>query len=260
MRNSSPSNKGAQTGGTQGTPRGLIPWLRRLARLAGQARFFTYRWRLFANAERFLPAFHGRVLDIGAERQPFRPYLPADVAYVALDVVPATGLHVVGSALALPFAAEAFDGIICTEVLEHVPEPEQALREMARVLRPGGQVYVTVPMTWGLHYVPHDYYRFTRYGMEHLLTKAGFHVEDVVQVGGLFTTGLARLEDVVGLLIFRLTFPFKFVFGARGRDLVASLIVLPFFLIGDLLASGLDRLVPRARNDALGWSFLARKV
>lgn len=235
-------------------------WLRRLYHLAPQARFFTYRLRLFANAARFLPAFHGRVLDIGAERQPFRPYLPVDATYIALDVVATPGLHVVGSALSLPFPADAFDGIICTEVLEHVPEPEQALREMYRVLRDGGRLYVTVPMTWGLHYVPHDYFRFTRFGIAHLLRKVGFEVVQIGQIGGLFTTGLARLEDVVGLLVFRLCFPLKFVLGPRGRLLAASLFVLPLFLVLDVLASLLDRAIPQARNDALGWSVLARKV
>ncbi len=263
MWNSSPSSKVEQREGRPpgdiGGARTPFSRLHRFGRLAGQARFFTYRWRLFANAERFLPTFHGRVLDIGAERQPFRPYLPANAAYIALDVVPALGLHVVGNTLALPFAANTFDGIVCTEVLEHVPEPEQALREIARVLRPGGRVYVTVPMTWGLHYVPHDYYRFTRYGMSHLLTKAGLEVEAVVQIGGLFTTGLARLQDVLGLLAFRIGFPLKFVIGTRGREWVTSLLLLPFFVMGDILASALDRAVPRARNDALGWSFLARK-
>lgn len=233
--------------------------VRRLKRLAPQARFFTYRWRLFANAERFVPSLHGRVLDIGAERQPFRPYLPTGATYVALDVVPAAGLNVVASALALPFAAASFDGIICTEVLEHVPEPEQALREMYRVLRPGGSLYVTVPMTWGLHYVPHDYYRFTRYGLEHLLRKVGFEVVQVLQIGGLFTTGLSRLEDVIGLLAFRLFFPVKFLVGHRGRLWFASLVVLPFFVLADVVARVLDRVVPQARNDALGWSVLARR-
>ncbi len=235
-------------------------WLRRLQRLAIQARFFTYRWRLFANAERFLPQFHGRVLDIGAERQPFRPYLPAETAYIALDVVPTSGLHVVSSALALPFGDGIFDGVICTEVLEHVPEPELALREIFRVLRPGGLAYITVPMTWGLHYVPHDYYRFTRYGIVHLLDKAGLEVVQVVQIGGLFTTGLARLEDVGGLLVFRLCFPLKFLMGNKGRLVLASLLVLPLFLVLDVVAGILDRVVPYARADALGWSVLARKV
>ncbi len=237
----------------------VVSALRRLVRLIPQARFFTYRWRLFASAERYVPHLRGRVLDIGAERQPFRAYLPADATYIALDVVPTPGLDVVGSALALPFEEAAFDGAICTEVLEHVPEPEEALREIARVLRPGGRLYVTVPMTWGLHYVPHDYYRFTRFGMEHLLNKAGFEVEVVIQIGGLFTTGLARLEDVIGWWAFKLAFPSRFVVGNRGRVWLASLVVLPLFLVGDLLATLLDRIVPQARHDALGWSILARR-
>ncbi len=234
-------------------------WMRRLQHTHALARFFTYRWRLYAAAERYLPAFRGRVLDLGAGHQPFRPFLPTDVQYYALDVVPIRGNDVVGSALALPFAAATFDGVICTEVLEHVPEPEQALREIARVLRPGGRLYVTVPMTWGLHYEPHDYYRFTRYGIAYLVEKAGLRVRATVQLGGLFTTGLARLEDVGGAMAFKLAFPLKFIAGPRGRVLLSSWALLPLVVLLDRLATLLDRLVPFARQDALGWIVLAEK-
>ena len=232
-------------------------WWRRLKRLAWQARFFSYRWRLYANAERFVPRLRGRVLDIGAERQPFRPFLPPGVSYHALDVVPAPGLDLVGSALALPLADAVCDGIICTEVVEHVPEPEHALREMARVLTPGGLLYLTVPMTWGHHYVPHDYYRFTRYGLLYLLDRAGFDVEEVVQIGGLFIVIAARLQDLVGAGVFKLCYPLKFVLGPRGRAVAASLVFLPLALLMDAVATLLDAVVPAARQDALGWSVLA---
>ena len=233
---------------------------RRFKRLVRHARFFTYRWRLFAAAERTLPTFHGRVLDIGAGNQPFRAYLPDDVHYFALEVVPIPGNDVIASVLALPFTSETFDHAICTEVLEHVPEPAQALREIHRVVRPGGQVYITVPMTWGHHYIPHDYYRYTRYGLLYLLEKTGFRVERVYQIGGLFTAMLARLEDIIGVGVFRLAYPIKFLGGNRARLTVASLLMLPGFIVLDLLASALDRIVPGARKDALGWSVLATRM
>ncbi len=233
--------------------------VRRLRRLLFQGRFFTYRWRLYTAAEKILPAFHGQVLDIGAGNRPYRPFLPADAVYTALELVPIPGNDVIANVLALPFAPESFDGVICTEVIEHVPEPEHALREMWRVLRPGGSAYITVPMSWALHYVPHDYYRYTRYGLTHLLGKTGFRVERVEQVGGLFTLILARLEDVLGALLFKSLFPLKFVVGPRGRVLVSSLLILVLALPLDVLASGLDRVVPGARQDALGWVAVAVK-
>lgn len=237
----------------------ITGWLRRLGRLLDQGRFFTYRWRLYGAAARALPQFRGRVLDIGAGTQPYRPFLPQDVQYVAMEIVPIPGNDLIASVLALPFAGDVFDGILCTEVVEHVPEPEQALREMARVLRPGGRLYLTVPMSWALHYVPHDYYRFTRYGLQYLLGKTGFRVDRMEQVGGLFTLILARLEDVLGALLFKVLFPLKFLLGPRGRVLVTSWLILLLALPLDGLASLLDRIVPGAKNDALGWVVLATK-
>ncbi len=233
--------------------------LRRLARVADQGRFFTYRWRLYRAAEDALADVHGRVLDIGAGTQPYRAFLPADVHYVAMEIVPIPGNDVIASVLALPFVSTVFDGVICTEVVEHVPEPELALREMARVLTAGGRLYLTVPMSWALHYVPHDYFRFTPYGLRHLLTKAGFQVLALRQVGGLFTLILARLEDVLGALLFKVLFPLKFFIGARGRVLVTSLLILLLAVPLDVLATLLDRIVPGAGNDALGWVVVAAK-
>ena len=56
------------------------------------------------------------------------------------------------SLAALPFASEAFDLIICKHVLEHLAEPDSALRELARVLRPQGRLLVLTPNRF--HYVP----------------------------------------------------------------------------------------------------------
>ena len=86
----------------------------------------------------------------------------------------------------LPFADATFDTLFCCSVLEHAPEPWGALSEMYRVLVPGGIAIVSLPFLLHLHDEPHDYYRFTRYGIEHLAERAGFQVAQVVVNGGLF--------------------------------------------------------------------------
>src|SRR5262249_17511055 len=84
----------------------------------------------------------------------------------------------------LPFAAGTFDGAFCSQVMEHVEQPAALLAEAFRVLRPGGQLLLSAPMYWRHHEEPHDFYRYTRYGVTHLLENAGFEVERVDQVGG----------------------------------------------------------------------------
>lgn len=77
-----------------------------------------------------------------------------------------------GDLLNLPFPAGAFDGVVLTEVLEHCTDPPAALREVFRVLRPGGLLLVTSPFVWPEHGVDgqyRDYWRFTRHGWELLL-------------------------------------------------------------------------------------------
>jgi SAM-dependent methyltransferase len=79
----------------------------------------------------------------------------------------------------------AFDTILCFEVLEHVPDPWEAVAAMSAVLRPGGKILVTVPHLSRLHEQPHDYYRYTGYGLRALAESAGFEVVEISPHAGL---------------------------------------------------------------------------
>jgi len=133
-----------------------------------------------------------------------------------------------------------------------VPEPGVALAELHRVMRPGALLYVTVPQAWGLHYEPHDYYRYTKYGISHLLREAGFEVAEVRQMGGLFSYFAVRLIDLV---VLRGLFPIcDRLRLRRGRYRLAALAMLPFNLVFAPLSSMFDRLDPL---NAYGWAVLA---
>lgn len=82
---------------------------------------------------------------------------------------------------------EVYDSAFCFSVLEHVPEPGDALREAYRILKPGGKLMLAVPHISRLHEEPHDYYRFTKYGLKHLLEKTGFDILELRPSGGLFS-------------------------------------------------------------------------
>jgi SAM-dependent methyltransferase len=76
---------------------------------------------------------------------------------------------------------------ICTQVLEHLPRPSQALKELSRVLRNGGCLILSVPHLSAIHEAPNDFYRYTRFGLDYLLGQAGLEVERVIESGGLIS-------------------------------------------------------------------------
>jgi len=68
------------------------------------------------------------------------------------------------------------DVIICTQVLEHIPEPTIAFEQLNRMLKPRGEIYLTTHMAFEEHMLPHDYWRFTENGIKHIALKSGFEV------------------------------------------------------------------------------------
>ncbi len=148
--------------------------------------YLAYRRAIVPLLERHA---RGRLLDVGAGhlalRELARPYVRS---YFSLDLAREhPELSVQASVFGLPFAEASFDTVILTQVLEHVPEPAQALAEVARVLRPGGRLIVSVPHLAYLHGEPFDFYRFTVFGLRYMLQKAGFAPLEETQDAGLFT-------------------------------------------------------------------------
>lgn len=87
---------------------------------------------------------------------------------INIDVNSYPGVLVVADALNLPFKDGVADAVVCESSLEHFPNPQAAVKEMQRVLKPGGLVYASVPFIAGFHASPHDYYRWTEAGVQEL--------------------------------------------------------------------------------------------
>ncbi|HST63578.1 MAG TPA: class I SAM-dependent methyltransferase [Mycobacteriales bacterium] len=131
------------------------------------------------------PLVSGRLLDLGCGNQPFAPwYGPMAKEVVAADAVPGPGVVEVDLGAPLPFGDETFDTVLCTQVLEHVPDAELAMAEIARVLRPGGHALVTVPFLYPTHEAPYDFWRFTHHGLAGLVRRHRLEVLGVEAQGG----------------------------------------------------------------------------
>jgi SAM-dependent methyltransferase len=128
------------------------------------------------NFDRWLNAVPGpslRVLDVGGRIQPYRPLIAERVRqYVAVDLAESPLVTVRANACTLPFPESSFDLVFCTQVLEYVPEPSQAVREIYRVLKPGGIALFSFAAFYPRN-ADDDYWRFTSAGLGHLLKPFG---------------------------------------------------------------------------------------
>jgi SAM-dependent methyltransferase len=116
-----------------------------------------------------------RILDVGAGGR----RITEDV--VTLDAFAGEGVDIIGDIHAMPIETGSFDCVFCTGTLEHVRDPWQAVRELFRVLKPGGIVHIDVPFMQGYHADPTDYWRFTIDGLRLLCQEfkeleAGVHI------------------------------------------------------------------------------------
>ncbi|MDR3574523.1 MAG: class I SAM-dependent methyltransferase [Anaerolineaceae bacterium] len=132
----------------------------------------------------------GKLLDVGCGHKPYQSLLRCINEYIGLDVP--SSMHgldqvdVIGTSMSLPFMENCFDSLLCTEVLEHVPEPMAALREMARVAKTGGLLLLSAPLSEQLHEEPYDFYRYTCHGLIYLLNKTGWNVLNIKTRGGVW--------------------------------------------------------------------------
>lgn len=138
-------------------------------------------------------AAQGEVLDVGGGEpfgkwmEEYRP-LFKDCSYRTCDYDASTGADVIGDIHNLPVPDESVKAIICSSVLEHVRDPLQAMREMHRILVPGGRMFLYIPSTYPYHARPGhypDYWRFFKDTLEELAT--GFTELHIEKRGGYFT-------------------------------------------------------------------------
>jgi SAM-dependent methyltransferase len=151
----------------------------------------TYLHRFLARAARTVQPGQ-LVLDAGAGRAPYRE-LFAHARYETADFLAVKGKKYVEpdyvcDLAQIPVDDARFDHVLLTQVLEHIPEPARVLAELHRVMAPGGRLWLTAPLFYAEHEKPYDFFRYTQFGMRHLLEGAGFEVEEVEWMEGYLGT------------------------------------------------------------------------
>lgn len=202
----------------------------------------------------------GTILDVGAGRARWRSWLPAGSRYQGVDIAEAGECAmsarqdiVLYDGTTIPFAGGSFEGAICIEVLEHAEDPVRLVGEIARILKPGAPLLLTVPWSARRHHIPHDYHRFTRERLQAMLGAAGFvdidiseRGDDIAAIANKFVVVTIRLFTSISLRNFIATVPLTVVFGAIG--------VLMLLAAHVSIALGLG-----APEDPLGYACRARR-
>jgi SAM-dependent methyltransferase len=203
--------------------------------------FFFIRRNLYTHIRRVAPLLKGRLLDFGCGRKPYENLFSVS-EYVGLDMEQTGHNHrnskvdVFYDGKHIPFPDESFDALFCSEVLEHVFDPELVLPEIRRVLKRDATALLTVPFCWNEHEVPFDYARYSTFGIKHLLEKHGFEVLEVQRSGNFVQVNF----QLWALYFYEL---FKGL-GTLGK-LLSMLFIIPINVVGSLLRM----LLPK--NDSL---------
>ena len=154
-----------------------------------------------------------RVLDVGAGTGRYRSFF-AHCEYKSQDFAqyegsltekwPYTHLDYMCDATSIPVDSGSFDVVLCTEVLEHVPEPIAVINEIGRVLRPGGRLFVSAPLGSGLHQQPYHFYGgYTPHFYRRFLPKAGLRIVSIEANGGFFRHYLQETNRAAKFLLQR---------------------------------------------------------
>ena len=167
--------------------------------------FYIARRGLAKTMQRYSKLLSGKLLDVGCGSKPYRSLFLVD-EYVGLDIdnksVRSRGVadefydgHV------FPFKDQEFDAILCNQVLEHVFNPDEFLSEIYRVMKPEAKMVLSVPFVWDEHEHPHDYARYSSFGVRALLEKNGFIVFEHEKIGAdasiLFQLANAYLYKII---------------------------------------------------------------
>jgi SAM-dependent methyltransferase len=218
----------------------------------------AHNWVAYDSTDRMLCAntarFRGVLYDLGCGESPYKDWLSRYVdRYVGVDwsdsLHPGNADVVANLNKPLPIEDAVADTLLSISVLEHLVEPQLMLSEACRILKPGGNLVLQVPWQWRIHEAPHDYYRYTPYGLRHLLSQAGFTDIEIEPQAGAGTTIILKL-NYLSLRLIR---------GRRGfRGVIRALLSVGWQL-GQRLAPLLDRLDRNWAAEAPGYFVTARK-
>ncbi len=154
-------------------------------------------------------------------------------------------IDIQGDLKQLPFKDNSFDLVISIVTLEHIDNPLVALKEISRILKKGGKLFLIIPFMWEYHQIPNDFFRFTKSGAKVLLKESKLKIEYIEPIGGFFWLFSRRLFNL-------LTFFQKSIFW------ILFLIFLPVPILLSPILYYMDKF-DKSKNFTLGFKIKAIK-
>ncbi len=219
-----------------------------------------YAWEAVEWAEKDAK---GILLDIGCGRMPYRnTILPNIEKYIGLDHPETSNLYhgeykpdIYADATSIPLKDKSVDTVIMLMVLEHLPNPQKALSEIKRVLKPDGIFIASTVQMYPIHDAPYDYFRYTKYGLKDMCKNSGFKIIKIKSRGNFWVFWCQSLN----------VFLFKSLKSIIKNHcgIIAGILLLPFLypisLISNIIAvilAGFDNENDSAYN--ITHTFLAK--
>ena len=199
------------------------------------------------------------LLDVGAGELRFKPFCK-HLKYTSQDFGEYDGkgdgiglqtvkwdtknIDIFSDIVSIPVKDNSFDIILCSEVLEHVPDALSALREFQRILKPGGTLLTTAPFNSLTHFAPYHFCGYNRYWYEHHLPLNGFKILDLDHNGSWYSFIAQELR--------RTRYVSK-IYSSTILGLLARLLAIPIICILSILEEK-----DRGSNDLLCFGFMVK--
>ena len=217
-----------------------------------------HNWVLYNIGDQYLEKYsihiRGHLIDLGCGEAPFKEYfLQFADSYTGIDwsnTAHNSKADIVSNLNEkIELSDNTADTIVSLSVMEHLCEPQIFLNESYRILKGGGEMVLQVPWQWHIHEAPHDYFRYTPYGLNYMFEKAGFVNIRIEASSGFFTTWIVKMNY----------FSMRFIRGPGLLRFLIKLLLIPFWAIGQTLAPLLDKLDLYWEAESQGYFVLAMK-
>jgi SAM-dependent methyltransferase len=201
------------------------------------------------------PRLTGKMLDFGCGSKPYQSIFEVD-EYIGIDYENPGHSHanehidVFYDGKKIPFPDATFDSVLATEVFEHVFYLEDTLKEIHRVMKPGGHLLLSAPFVFMEHEIPHDFARYSSFGMRALLERNGFKVEVLEK-----TSNYVDVLGQMGLYYLNNTF----VGYLRNIPLIGKSLRVGGIMLMNILTLFMSRILPKRDDWYLGLVVLAQK-